>query len=159
MTTPPPVDLEGLENLLVEATPRPWAISWSVFGDTPSPRYKRLNGAPDDKGWCVITADLLLDRDASLIVALVNAAPALLAEVRAARERRLVLERLVIVSNEQTKQAERERDAALDEVARLRGALDRYGEHEGECPRYRIVGEPGDDEPCTCGYDAARRRA
>ena len=39
------------------------------------------------------------------------------------------------------------------EVARLRDALDRYGEHDGDCAA-SVVGAPGDAR-CTCGYDDA----
>lgn len=38
-------------------------------------------------------------------------------------------------------------------VTRLRDALLRYGEHDGDCAA-SVVGSPGDMK-CTCGYDEA----
>lgn len=42
---------------------------------------------------------------------------------------------------------------AQQTVARLRAALDEYGEHQGVCPK-KYHGMK-DSRPCTCGLDAA----
>lgn len=132
-TTP---DLARLETLERAATPGKWTISWSVFGDTVSPKYKRLGGAPDEHGWRTITADLLLDRDAEFLVALRNAAPWLLAQAREAERLRLANETLTAALDRLVKAGEamlsvptlsneRVRAARLELVAALRQA--RYG--------------------------------
>lgn len=41
----------------------------------------------------------------------------------------------------------------VSEIRRLRDALVRYGEHDGDCAA-AVVGAPA-DTTCTCGYDAA----
>ena len=42
--------------------------------------------------------------------------------------------------------------AAQQTVARLRAALEKYGEHQGVCPK-KYHGR--DSRPCTCGLDEA----
>lgn len=65
------IDLEHLEKLLAEATPRPWSAGVLDTGEPyiypPSPPGKEV-------------------ADCRMVVALRNAAPALIAELKAARE-------------------------------------------------------------------------
>lgn len=82
-----PVDLDRLEALAAEATPGPWVRH------TPDPATADEVGGIFTKTSSVIDAcgeegcgPILHKADAELIVALVNAAPALIAELRAARE-------------------------------------------------------------------------
>lgn len=76
----PPVNIELLEEVVKKATPGEWKSS-----------YVNETGVMvivDEKGFAVLSCDWLLDTDEDVqeIVALHNAAPALLAELRAARK-------------------------------------------------------------------------
>jgi len=73
-----PLDLEALEAALEKASPGPWCQS--VRGDC----YGGLEGVVLTPGHSVVHFDD--ESNAAAIVALMNAAPALIAELRAARE-------------------------------------------------------------------------
>lgn len=78
-TDPLPIDLDALEALLAKATPGPWHTG---AGDHWSRDVRAGSDAP---AFCGARNGVA---DAALIVAAVNALPALIAELRAARRER-----------------------------------------------------------------------
>lgn len=78
---PPPADLGALSGLLEKATPGPWAVGQSMAGPV-------WIAGRDDEGWPRIASIEITSReqiDAKLIVAAVNALPAIIAELTQAR--------------------------------------------------------------------------
>lgn len=121
------VDVEGLAAMLVKATPGPWEAEQANESDRRTESEWSIVAARDSMShYSVADPDCgPLECDVRLIVALVNAAPALLAELtqlRAAREREreeTIRECAAIAATE-----EREHRKALDELANV-GTADR----------------------------------
>lgn len=134
--------------------------------------------AADDMTIACFADDEQGHRDADVVAAAVNALPALVKEVRELRTAMVVADAIVGAVRETERREGRDVDEMIkemagqptmaEEIANLRAqlaaterardeameALERYGEHDGDCAA-SVIGCAG-DTACTCGYDAAR---
>ena len=154
-----PLDLGRLRALLEKATPGPWRAveaetafriqrasdPWNYITTA---TYSPLGGIPKWEG---------MQANAALIVAAVNALPALLSRVEELEATVAQWKEGVESANRLTQRFAAERDEARARAAALEAGLRRYGGHRGCRAGLPSLETPGKICECKCGWDELAR--